>query len=373
MKKEKKMVEQGTSKRAFYLASTEDFSGKSIVTIALALLAKDLGIKTGYFKPIGLEFSSNDKKDVLDEDVETMKRILSLEGETHLYCPLMFRKNDFLEEFSKIGSSKLADAVVTSYQKASEDKDIMLIEGHTTLSVGSFLGCSVPKLASDFNACILLVTRFTDDFLVDDVLQARDYCMKWGVPLFGVILNRIPMNKMEKVKRVIVPLLEENGVGVFGFIPEDKMLSALAVREVQEVIGGKVLAGQSGMDRTVQTVLVGAMTSESALRYFRKAKDELVITGGDRTDIIFAALEAGASALILTGNLYPSVKIFSRADDLSVPIILVPNDTYTTLQQVQRIVGRIKPRDNRRINRAKRLVEENVSWKRILTGGSTSD
>jgi len=120
----------------------------------------------------------------------------------------------------------------------------------------------------------------------------------------------------------------------------------------------------------VEAVLIGAMTPESATRYFRKARNELVITGGDRTDIVFAALEAGASALILTGNLYPSVKIFPRADDLSVPIILVPYDTYTTLQQVQRIVGRIKPRDKRRIGRAEKLVRENVDWRQILSTAS---
>ena len=145
------------------------------------------------------------------------------------------------------------------------------------------------------------------------------------------------------------------------------MLSALTIREIHEVIGGKVLAGGEGMDKMVETVLIGAMTPESATRYFRKARNELVITGGDRTDIIFAALEAGACALILTGNLYPSVKIFPRADDLSVPMILVPHDTYTALRQVQRIVGRIKPRDKKRIARAKKLVEENVDWRKILS------
>ena len=103
------------------------------------------------------------------------------------------------------------------------------------------------------------------------------------------------------------------------------------------------------------------------MRYFQKAKNELVITGGDRTDIVFAALEAGARAIILTGNLYPSVKIFPRADELAVPLILVPYDTYTTLQILQGIVGKIRPEDQKRIDRAKKIVAENVDWKHILS------
>jgi hypothetical protein len=177
---------------------------------------------------------------------------------------------------------------------------------------------------------------------------------------------------MVKAKNVVKTAIEKNGIKVLGIIPEDRMISALTVKEIHETIGGKILAGENGMDKTVQTILIGAMTPESAIRYFRKAKNELVITGGDRTDIIFAALEAGVSALILTGNLYPSVKIFPRADDLKVPMILVPFDTYTTLQLVQRIVGRIKPMDKERISRAKELVRENVDWNQILQNDASS-
>ncbi len=70
----------------------------------------------------------------------------------------------------------------------------------------------------------------------------------------------------------------------------------------------------------------------------------------------------------LTGNLYPSVKIFPRADDLSIPVILVPYDTYTTLQQIQKVVGRIKPKDKKRIITARKLVKENVDWAKIIDG-----
>ncbi|MEM2915426.1 MAG: DRTGG domain-containing protein, partial [Candidatus Bathyarchaeia archaeon] len=224
----------------------------------------------------------------------------------------------------------------------------------------------VPILSLDFNAKIVLVARFKDDFVIDEILQARDYCEKWGASLFGVILNRVPQGRFDEVNNVIKPYLENNGVDVLGIIPEDKELSSLTIQEVQEVIGGKVLAGKEGMDKVFETILIGAMTPESATRYFQRAKNELVITGGDRTDIIFAALETGVSALILTGNLYPSVKIFPRADDLAIPIILVPYDTYTTLQQLQKVVGRIKPKDKKRIAKAKKLIKENVVWEKIL-------
>ena len=354
------------NKKAIYVASTKELAGKSLVTIALASIAKDLGQNVGYFKPVGVEGATNEKGEPLDEDAETMRTILNIKDVSSSVCPLVIRKEAFIEQFTNVEASEVANKLELAYRTVSRGKELILIEGPPALSVGAFFGCPVPKLAVDFDAKILLVERFEDDLVVDDVLQAQDYCTKWKAELCGVVLNQVPPAKMLKAKNVIKPAIEKNGIKVIGIIPEDKAINALTINEIYSAIGGTVLAGKDGMEKTVSTVLIGAMTPESAVRYFQKAKNELVITGGDRTDIIFAALEAGVSALVLTGNLHPSVKIFPRADELKVPMILVPFDTYTTLQLIQRIVGHIKPSDNVRINRAKKLVKENMDWKQIL-------
>jgi len=361
------------SKRAIYIASTKELSGKSIITIALARISRDLGKNAGYLKPIGLQYSVNEKGEPRDEDAETMRKILNLKVNTPQVCPFVVHREKMLEQFMKVDLQEISQKILTAYRDASEEKDLVLIEGPPSLSVGSFIGCPVPKLATDFGAKILLVEKYENDLVVDNILQALDYISKWKSSFLGVILNQVSSTKMQKAKNVIKPTLEKSGINVIGIIPEDKTLSVLTVKEIYDAIGGKILAGKDGMDRTVQTVLIGAMTPESAAGYFRKAKDDLVITGGDRTDIIFTALEVGVSALILTGNLYPSVKIFPRADDLKIPIILVPFDTYTTLQMVQKIIGRIKPTDEERIKKATRLVKENVDWKQILQIGSHSN
>ncbi|MEM3866917.1 MAG: DRTGG domain-containing protein, partial [Candidatus Bathyarchaeia archaeon] len=133
-----------------------------------------------------------------------------------------------------------------------------------------------------------------------------------------------------------------------------------------EKINGKILAGEEGLNNLVQTFLVGAMSVESAMKYFRRTINKLIITGGDRTDLILSALETKASGIILTGNLYPSIKVFPKADELKIPLILVPYDTFTTIQLLQKIIGKVKLIDEERIKIAKQIFEENVKWKRIL-------
>jgi BioD-like phosphotransacetylase family protein len=241
----------------------------------------------------------------------------------------------------------------------------MLIDGPNSVSGGIFMGCSVPDLAKEFGSRIVVVSRVRDDSFLDELLLSIKFCTEHGVPPAGVILNRMPEDYPE-LERMTRHALGEEGIELLGSIPNRDVLGALRVREIHEFMGGEVLAGEEGMENLVQNFLIGAMSMESAMRYFRRTTNKLVIVGGDRTDIISAALETGASAVIVTGNLYPSVKILPRADELKIPIILVPHDTYTTLNTIQKMVGKIKPGDAARIELIKKLFEENVRWERII-------
>ena len=109
------------------------------------------------------------------------------------------------------------------------------------------------------------------------------------------------------------------------------------------------------------------MTSQSALTYFRGAARKAVITGGDRPEILFAALQTDTSVLILTGNLYPDVRVLAKAEELEVPVLLVPYDTFTTITELASITGRINTADAKKIDLAKKMVNDHVEWKSILS------
>jgi len=83
-------------------------------------------------------------------------------------------------------------------------------------------------------------------------------------------------------------------------------------------------------------------------------------------DIQLAALQTDTSALILTGNIYPDVRVLARAEELKVPVLLVPFDTYTTIKSIATLTGRIKPTDTKKIELARKQVEEHVDWTEIL-------
>jgi len=91
-----------------------------------------------------------------------------------------------------------------------------------------------------------------------------------------------------------------------------------------------------------------------------------VILGGGRTDLAIAALDTGASLLVLTGGIYPHVQVLNKAEMTGTPILMVPHDTFTTVREFEKVSGHIKPENEKKIEIAERLVEENVRWKAIL-------
>lgn len=355
------------ARKAIYLVSTRELSGKSVITIALASILVERRLKVGYLKPIGISNSLIHGRELHDEDVEIIKSILKLEYADDVICPIFLKGDEFLEDFTEGNSELFLEKIRSAYKRVAESSDIVLIEGPHNLMTGSFIGCSAPRIARELGAEMILVEKVENDFAIDSVIHVQDYCARFGTKFSGVIFNRVPEDRIKRLKGVIRPFIEKRGINVLGIIPEDRMLRALTAREICEFIGGRVLAGKDGLDNIVEEILVGAMTPESAAKYFRKAVNEVVITGGDRTDLILTALELGVSAIILTGNLYPSVKVFPKADQLKVPLILVPYDTYTTLQYIQRMIGRIKPKDVRRINAAINLVKSHVDLEKILS------
>jgi len=351
---------------SLYVTSTQDLSGKTLMVLALALEAEKQGKRVGYFKPIGTGSSLTEKEDLVDEDVATMREILGLEEGMDLLCPVVLSSTDVLDDCLKKNMNELSEDIRESYQEVSAGKDIVFIEGTDTVWTGSFLGLSAPKIASQLSSRILLVSTAKGVHAMDDVIHARDFCRQHDIEMAGTVLNRVPRDRLERTIKQVKPCLQSHGVDVLGVIPEDKELSALTVREICDALGGKVLAGEDGMDRAIKNYVIGAMTMESAMKYFRRATDKLVITGGDRTDIILAAMEAGASALILTGNLYPTIKIMPRADDKGIPIIMVPQDTYGTLNLVQKTIGKVKPGDKRRIDKARQLFGQHVDLEALI-------
>nr|MDO8098935.1 AAA family ATPase [Candidatus Njordarchaeota archaeon] len=351
--------------KSLYVVSANEFSGKTAICLGLALKFKELGMKVTYFKPIAPAIGTIRTGSPYDDDAELMIECLDL---PHPVATIVtgFLERRYLDKVSPENQKSLLKKMDKSYSEVSKDADIVIIEGCRRFRDGIALGLDPTSLAKKFDAKMVLVCKGGEDTVADKTLIEKMVTDLKGVELIGCIINNVPRTTIARVDGVIKPILESNGIRVLGVIPEEIGLTAPSVADIQETLQGEVLTGEENFDRVVRHILVGAMTSSSALRFLRSVDDKVVITGGDRSDIALLALETDTSLLVLTGNMYPDVQVISKAKERNVPVILVSEDTYTTINKIESVAGRIKSGDKKRINLAVQITSTNVDWKHIL-------
>jgi len=352
-------------KPSLYMVSTINRSiGKTALCLGLALKLKEEGLRVGYFKPVGWK-TTRELDRFIDEDALLMKHALNLNVESESLNPICLDYR-YLDTF-KEKQTDFLEKVKSAYEDASKNMDFMIVESASEPYIGAFMGLSAFNVSKALDSDILFVSSYSKDTAVDEVIFKREYCLQKGNRCLGIVFNRIRKADYDRIKDLFVPFLKARGINVWGVIPDYAPLTAPTIQELVEILGGKVLTGWEGLSNIVENYLIGAMTQESAIRYFRKAPNKAVITGGDRPDIALAALETNTSALILTGNIYPDVRVLAQAGERKIPVILVPYDTYTTVEKIRETTGKIRVGDWKRINFAKKLVAEYLNWEGLLS------
>jgi len=188
----------------------------------------------------------------------------------------------------------------------------MFVEGGGRWTTGGVVDLTDVDVAELLDARVVLVAGYDSPNDLDEVLAAAD---AFGDRLAGVVFNKVSDDAFESLDQDGIPFLESKGITVFGAIPSEKELAGVTVGELADELGAELLT-DAPTDGFVERFLVGAMGGDEALRYFRRARDAAVITGGDRADVQTAALEAsGVACLVLTGGHRPSGAVLGKAAD----------------------------------------------------------
>jgi len=346
--------------RSVYIMGTYA-SGKTAVCAAIAARLQEEGHKVAYLKPVWSPVGAAARE---DEDALLMRSLLRLECTTP-EISLLAASPHYLTRYEESG--ECVSRVLAAFGRMGSNCDMVIVEGTASPHLMSALGIDAVTLARKMEIPALLVNKVESDYSLDDIILFAEHLRHNEVELIGIILNNVPRQLLDKCEGVYRPILEERGYPVIGVIPKRLEVTAPTVREFRDVLEGEVLTGEEQLDRLVEDVQIGAMTLESAIRYMRRATNKAVITGGDRSDICLAALETNTSVLILTGGLYPNVRVIARAEEKEVPVILVRYDTYGTVQRLQDVSRKLTPDDKRGLKLARRVFDDHVDWFRLAT------
>jgi hypothetical protein len=318
------------------VTSTAESTGKTAVTLALGLAARERGRSVGYMKPKGTRLRSNVGKTV-DQDPMLAREVLDLDAEMHEMEPVVYSPT-FVEGAirGQETPAELHERIRERFDDLAADRDLMLVEGGGDVTTGGIVDLTDPEVAALLDADVLLVAGYTQPMDVDEVLAAAEDA---GDRLVGVLFNNVPDSAFDQLETEVVPFLEARGIPVVGVLPRTRELAGVTVADLATELGAETLTTDAPTDGFVERFLVGAMGGDQALRYFRRTKDAAVVTGGDRSDIHMAALEApGVRCLVLTGGHRPPGAVLGKAEEMGVPVLLTNADTLSVIERAENVV-----------------------------------
>jgi uncharacterized protein len=343
-----------------YVASTETFVGKSAVCVGLLRRMQRDGFAVGYMKPLSVSVTHTPDA-VLDEDAAFIRRSLGLSASLEQIAPVLLTPG-VIESILRGQPNNYGRMLRDAYLEVSKQKDIVVLEGTNTWAEGALVDLTADQVTDMLHAPGLLVCRYTSPLMVDAVLAVQRYV---GDRLLGVLINQVEEPHLDFVKTRVAPFLEARGVPVFGILPRDRLLSGISVNELLENLGGQMIGRHEWGEKMLDSLMIGAMSAEASLSFFRRRANKAVVTGGDRSDLQLAALQTSTNALVLTGNFWPSAQVIDRAAELEVPIILVPDDTLTTVDRAEHLFGRIRFHQEAKLRRFTEMLDERFDFDRL--------
>jgi hypothetical protein len=343
------------------IGSTEAYSGKSTTILGISQQLQESGLEIAYTKPVG-RCEDEWEPNPVDEDVKFLAKNLNLSdknvGKTVLFLgKQLFKKrlgaNQDLLDYKKNLQNSLAEI----------GGDIIIMEGPATFDEGYLYQLSLPDIAELVDASVVLVTRFESPESVDILLSAKK---RLGDRLLGVVLNDIPPENLAETETLIKPFLEQQNIIVFAILPKVAFLGGVSVGELAERLNAQVLCRPDRLSLMVETLKIGAMNVNSALKYLSNGVNMAVVTGGGRTDIQLAALETSTNCLIVTGNLRPSPIILNRAEEAEVPVLSVDLDTLKTVEIITESLGKVRLHEPMKVDYIRQLFQEHFLVDRLL-------
>ena len=306
-------------------------------------IAETLGIRVGYIKPFGDRLLYR-KKRLWDYDAALLTNLFDLDenpedislGLDHSKLRYMYDEESTIEKLEEM------------IERVGSGRDVVFIEGGMGLTYGSSVHLDPVFLARRLDAELMLVAGGDVDTIMDDLTFIHRTVDLDGLRLAGVIINKV--RDVPDFRSVHLDEITSMGFKVLG-----------NVAYLSHVLFAKVLAGERNLSRMVRHIFVGAMSGQAALAnpLFKK-EAKLIITSGDRTDMIQAAIDSDAAAIILTNNIPPPPLVISKAEDRGIPLLLVPQDTHQTARSIDGLEPLLTVDDERRASLLGELVRKHV-------------
>ncbi|MDX6183733.1 phosphate acetyltransferase [Flavobacterium sp. Fl-77] len=349
--------------KAIYIATSDQNSGKSIITLGLMSILIGKTAKVGYFRPIVEDFVDGE----LDNHIETVLSHFNLDIKFEEAYAIT--KSKLIKKKNKGKIGEVLDLIIEKYKRLEERFDFVLVEGTSFTGEGTSIELDLNVLiAKNLGIPTIIIgsgVGKTLEELVDSLYLVYDSFKVKEVEVLSVIANKVQFENIDLVTKGLRKSLPESVL--INTIPLISSLNNPTMQEIVNELDAKVLFGSNYLNNEIGHFSVGAMQLHNYLVHLHD--NALVITPGDRSDIILGALQANESAnyptisgIILTGNIIPEESILKLIEGLSaiVPIISVEGGTYSITNRIGAIKSKIYANNTHKIETSITTFEKYV-------------
>lgn len=355
--------------KAIYIASSESNSGKSVITLGLMNILVGKIKKIAYLKPV-IRDNGENKKDI---NIETMIDHFGLNRTYEDSYAFTYR--ELLKYRSEGNNAYIIDTIITKYKKLEDAHDFVMVDGMDFEGDGaSFEFSSNVEIAKNLGIPLILVAKaegYKPDEVTRNVLSTLQILSDKEVRLVSIIANKTDPDNVEELKKLFKELLPKNLLS--SIIPLTKELKSPTMKEIVEAVNGRLLFGENYLSNRVDHFIVGAMQLRNCLTHLEE--NTLIVTPGDRGDIIIAMIQANLSknypkvaGMILSGGLEPEEPIVKLVEGLEtvIPIVQVQTGTFETVNKVGSVKSRIYYDNNFKIELAINTFEKYTDTNAII-------
>lgn len=313
--------------RSYFVAATQPNVGLTSVSLGLLRALQRRGLKVAFVKPVT-------KRTPDSEPSVLFARNICKVANTPDPLPM-----SLVTQYVTSGKTdELLEDIVSLAMSATEGADVLVVEGIHADPSRAFIPRLSGDIARSLQADVVLVASGADaegiaqtHYLIAQVRQA-------GRQVVGVIFNRAAPDFDEAAVAK-----QLGGVPIWGIIKNNPALSAPRTLDVARHLGAEVMIeGQIATRRVLDTVLAARSVTEVIPRLIPGA---LVISAGDRDDVILATALAESNGielagLVLTHNSYisPRIERFgSRAFHSGLPVLRTDGDSFETAARISRL------------------------------------
>jgi BioD-like phosphotransacetylase family protein len=339
--------------RRIFLAATGQNRGKTPASLGLIAAIRQRGHAIGFMKPVGQRTLLVEGVRA-DEDAVLMKEVFDLPDALNDMSPVTLPRHFTTDYVMGRVDGDLGAQVVAAHARVAVGKDFV-VEGTGHAGVGAVIGLSNARAASLLASPVVIVSEGGVGRPIDEIALNAALFARHGVPVLGAIVNKVDIVGRPELPEILERGLAQQGVALLGCVGFSEFLANPSLELIDTHLEGELLAGEAAPNRIIGQVAIGAMRAGHAMELLRDRT--LLITPGDREDLLLAAVAANRAAsgvpkvtgVILTGGFRPASAVLDELRAADVFTYLVATDTYRTARAVDDILVKTHPSDTEKI------------------------